>query len=99
MRKVFAIIVLLLAVVLLLPGCDDDAADYEVTFYTNEENKAEYILENEQLQLKLYGATGYFTLTDKQTGQAWESNPAGAQDDAIADPLVKYAMMSSMVLT
>ena len=53
MRKVFAIIVLLLAVVLLLPGCDDDAADYEVTFYTNEENKAEYILENEQLQLKL----------------------------------------------
>lgn len=99
MRKVFAIIVLLLAVILLLPGCDENQADYEVTFYSKEENKAEYILENDSLQLKLFGDTGYFTLTDKVTGQIWQSNPAGAEEDAAADPLTRYAMMSSLILT
>lgn len=99
MRKIITILILILAVILLLPGCDENTVDYEVIFYSKDENKAEYLLENNSLQLKLFGDTGHFTLTDKVTGQVWNSNPVGAAEDAGADPVTKYAMMSSLILT
>jgi hypothetical protein len=92
-------VLLLLILVVLLAGCQEEVVEKEVVFYSSEENEASYQLENKDLLLKMDGTTGYFELTDKNTGKVWYSNPVEAAEDTGADPSTRYAMLSSLVLT
>ena len=74
-------------------------ADAKIEFYSNEENKTGYVLENEYLKLEMDGATGYFTLTDKIGGAKWDSVPAGAEDDPRADTDSRNKMRSTLIIS
>lgn len=87
------------ALLLVLAGCKSDVADAKIEFYSNEENKTGYVLENEYLKLEMDGATGYFTLTDKIGGAKWDSVPAGAEDDPRADTDSRNKMRSTLIIS
>lgn len=87
------------AMLLLLAGCQSDGnEDVKIRFYTNEENKSSYVLENDSLKLEMDGTTGYFTLTDKVSGAQWSSIPEGAAQDPAADTDSRNKMQSTLVI-
>ncbi len=95
MKKLLIILCLLLAV--LLTGCGQEETDYEVTWYSNEENQSSYVLDNGILRLTMEGSTGYFTLEDTRSGQIWRSVPEDGMESA--DASTKNLMQSTFVLT
>ncbi len=100
MKKLWLLLPLaaVVALIVFLAGRQSDDGFFEVDYYSNEENQAQYILENEQLRLTVDGQTGYFTLEDKSSGRIWQSNPLEGTDTA-ADTNTKNTMLSTFVLT
>ncbi len=72
-------------------------SDAELYAYT--EDKKEYTLENEDLLFILDPSTTQFTVTNKETGYVWYSNPVGADSDKIAVASEKEKMQSVFLLT
>ncbi len=66
--------------------------------YSYEEEKQEYVLENENLKLVLDPATTYFTVTDKKNGKVWRSNPENAAEDPAADGENKNLLQSTLTV-
>ena len=93
------LVFLLLAGVLC--GCSKEAEekDIEIRAYKAElyEGK-EYILENDDLKFEFDPATTYFTLTQKNTGKVWYSNPVNAANDPGADAAEKRKMQSTLIV-
>ncbi len=56
-------------------------------------------LENDKLLFELDPTTTYFTLTNKETGMKWYSNPENADSDPIALPSEKDSLKSTLLLT
>ena len=56
-------------------------------------------LESDGLLFELDSATTQFKVTDKSSGMVWFSNPEGAADDAIAMPIEKNKLRSTVLLT
>lgn len=99
MRKMKLYLCLIcVALVMLFAGCQENAEDVRIEFYSNEENKTSYVLENDYLKLEMDGTTGYFALTDKSSGAQWNSVPAGAATDPMADTDAKNKMQSTLVI-
>ncbi len=61
--------------------------------------ETEYVLENDDLLFTMDAATSQFTVTVKETGKVWRSNPEGAKEDAKANPAKKGEMQSTLILT
>ncbi len=96
MKKFCLILCLLMA--MLLAGCGQEEGEFEAVWYSNEENKAEYVLENDTLRLTMEGSTSYFTLEDKRSGRIWNA-VARDQLETAADVNTKNLMQSTFVLT
>lgn len=58
----------------------------------------EYILENDDLKFEFDPATTQFTLTQKNTGKVWYSNPPEAADDPLANSAAKKSLQSTIIL-
>ncbi len=56
-------------------------------------------MESDRLLFEMDPMTTHFTVTDKETGMIWASNPAGAADDAIAMKIEKEKLRSTVLLT
>jgi hypothetical protein len=88
--------ILVLVIFLLLPDTVEEIP-LEISEFTGEET--EYVLENDYLRLVVDAKTTWFELTDKQSGKVWTSNPADADNDALALPAEKNKLKSTLVLT
>lgn len=68
-----------------------------VNAYEGEE--PEFVLENERLKFVLDASTTQFTLTVKDTGMVWHSNPTDAANDEKALTSEKNNLQSTLLLT
>lgn len=89
-------------VIRLIPKENDDSALF--TYYAYKEpdplfGVPEYVLENDKLRFELDPDTTQFTVTQKNTGRVWYSNPAGVEEDNIALVKEKNYMKSTLLLT
>lgn len=64
-----------------------------------EGEKEDIILENEQLKFVMNSSTTQFSLTVKSNGMVWHSNPQDAAQDAVALPVEKAKLQSTLLLT
>lgn len=103
----FGILVLIIAfityiVIRLIPKDEEDKTQF--VYYTYEEPeedmpKPEYVLDNDKLHFELDASTTHFTVTQKDTGRVWYSNPKDAALDSVALPKEKSYMDSTLLLT
>ncbi len=56
-------------------------------------------MENDELLFEMDGATSQFTLTDKQTGKVWQSNPENRNSDPIALSSNRDALSATLNVT
>ncbi len=56
-------------------------------------------MENDRLLFEMDTATTQFTVTDKESGQVWRSNPADAAQDPVALSLNKDTLSSTLLVT
>ncbi len=92
------LICLLFISLLLFTGCGKEEEDQKVAYYTNEENRETYVLENETLRLSVDGATSYFVLEDKRNAVTWNSVPENGAQDGEADASTRSLLQSPLVL-
>ena len=68
-----------------------------VNGYEGEEN--EFVLENDKLKFVMDAQTTQFSLTVKETGAVWYSNPPEADEDPLALVSEKEKLKSTLLLT
>ncbi len=59
----------------------------------------ELVMENDSLLFSMDPATTRFTVTEKETGRIWRSNPEDADKDPVALSLNKDTLLSTLVVT
>ncbi len=101
MKKAILIIIPIVAllIAIIFSGAQTADEEQEIIYYSSRENLASYLLENEYLKLEMAGDTGYFTLTDKNTGEVYTSVPEGASSDPMAQSSVRNTMQSPVLVT
>ncbi len=77
---------------------EEDTRVHQVVPYGYDGSTDPVILENANLKFELDPATTRFTVTDKRNGAVWESSPAGAASDPIAQPVEKNRLQSELTL-
>lgn len=77
---------------------DEDTRIHEVTPYGYDGSTEPVVLENDNLRFELDPQTTRFTVTDKRNNAVWESFPADAESDQIAQPVEKHRMQSQLTL-
>lgn len=93
------LVLLLLAGVLCGCGEEEEQKAVPVRSYDAALHEGkEYILENDDLKLEFDPATTYFTLTQKNTGKVWYSNPPEAATDPMANASARRNMQSTVVV-
>ena len=89
------ILLLILAAVVtivLWPETVEEEKIVELRGFSGEEE--EFVLENDELKFVMDAATTQFSVTVKDTGEVWYSNPAGAAEDPVAFTMEKNKMQS-----
>ena len=96
---VFVLLVLAGIGIFAILGRDTEEPEeiIQVNGYDGEEKA--YILENDKLIFSLDSSTTQFTVTMKETGQVWYSNPVDASEDALAMTIEKDKLQSTLLLT
>lgn len=64
-----------------------------------EGNEKPVILENDELRFEMDPGTSQFTITNKDNGQVWYSNPLDAENDPIAGGVNKEFLSSTITIT
>ncbi len=85
------------AVIMLMPEEVEEEKIIELRGYDGEET--EYVMENDKLKFSMDSETTQFTLTVKETGEVWYSNPQDADNDALAFVAEKSKLKSTVLLT
>ena len=67
--------------------------------YEYEGNAKSLVMENERLLFEMDPASTQFTVTDKQSGKVWYSNPQGRDADTVARGVNKEALSSTLNVT
>lgn len=77
---------------------DEHEHAYEPTIYYYEGDTKPLTMENEYLSFELDPTTTQFTLTEKNTGRVWRSNPENINGDKIANSSHKDLLNSTLVV-
>ncbi len=64
-----------------------------------EGDKKALTMENDKLLFSMDPGTTHFTVTDKATGESWESNPADASKDKVANAANKETLEATAIVT
>ena len=97
---ILAIIVAAVAVIILWPDKVVEEEIIQMRGYSGEEK--EYVMENDKFLFSMDAETTQFTVTVKETGEVWNSNPSeeGIAADTIAStPNKKSELRSTVMLT
>ena len=76
----------------------EDTRVHAVVPYGYDGSTDPVVLENDSLKFELDPATTRFTVLDKRNGAIWDSSPADAANDKIAQPVEKNRMQSELTL-
>ena len=77
---------------------DEHEHAYEPTIYYYEGDTTPLTMENEYLLFEMNPATTQFTLTEKNSGRVWRSNPENIEGDKIANSAHKDLLNSTLVV-
>ena len=94
---ILAIILVAVVVIMLWPEPIEEEKIIELKGYDGEEQ--EFVMENDDLLFTMDSETTQFTLTVKDTGKVWYSNPQDADNDALAFVAEKSKLKSTVLLT
>lgn len=94
---ILLVILIGVLVVVFYTGTEEEAQVIEVRSY--EGDSGTLVLENEYLRFEMDGNTTHFTVTDKDGGAVWYSNPEGAAQDPLATSVEKGKLQSTLLLT
>lgn len=97
--KILCAILCFILMLSLMSGCGKTEESEPAVFYSSENNRAEYTMENEYLHFRMDGETSYFVLTDKKSGEVWHSVPENGAEDPVADATMKKWLQSTMIIT
>ncbi|MCR5656558.1 MAG: hypothetical protein K6G06_03750 [Butyrivibrio sp.] len=67
--------------------------------YSYEGGEDTVVLENDKLKLEMDPVTTQFSLTVKETGKVWKSNPENAANDTVALPEEKANLQSPLIMS
>ena len=96
----FIILAIILSGVLVIAFWKDEVEEQKIIKVNGYDgDETEIILENDELLLTMDSATTQFSLTVKDSGEVWYSNPAGAAEDSLALPIEKKKLQSTVLLT
>ncbi|MBQ3028259.1 MAG: hypothetical protein IJD26_04210, partial [Lachnospiraceae bacterium] len=99
--KKFSKLLMFLLLAGVLSGCAEEVVEEELVLreYTEAEYAdVDFTLESDELLFTMDKATTQFTVTQKSTGKVWNSTPADAANDPIADSASKRLLQSPLVI-
>jgi hypothetical protein len=70
----------------------------DFSYYEHKEEASGFVLENDILRFELDPLTTWFSVTRKDSGRSWKSNPSDADADPLALSKVKNQMKSTLLL-
>lgn len=96
---VIALLIVLVAVVVIMlwPKEVEEEQIIEIRGYSGDAK--EYVMENDHLLFTMDAETTQFSITVKETGEVWYSNPQDADSDGIAFSVEKSKLKSTVLLT
>ena len=94
---ILAIIVAVILVIVFYKEAEEEKEIVKVESYAGGEDTL--VMENDRLLFEMDPTTTQFTVTDKESGMVWFSNPEGAEDDPIALKTEKNKLRSTVLLT
>lgn len=94
---ILAIILVGVLVITFWKEEEEPAEIIRVNSYAGEEEQL--VLENNSLRLTMDTVTTQFSVTDKESGMVWYSNPQGVEDDELALKNEKNKLRSTLLLT
>ncbi|WP_156036257.1 DUF5696 domain-containing protein [Butyrivibrio sp. AE3004] len=92
-------ILILAAVLFIINHKNVNDTDEAVVPYSYEGGEDTVVIENDKLKLEMDPLTTQFTVTVKETGKVWRSNPENAANDAIALPEEKANLQSPLIMS
>ena len=92
-----AALVVFVGIPLFTEDADDGSGDIEILYF--EDKPGDLTMENDRLLFTMSTGDTHFTVTDKQTGRVWYSNPQDAAQDAVAKSSYKEALNSTLLVT
>ena len=96
----FIILAIILIGVLFISFSQGEAEPEEVVRVNGYEGEeTEITLENDKLLFSMNSLTTQFSVTMKETGETWTSNPEGAAEDSAALEIEKNKLQSTVLLT
>ena len=94
---ILAIIMAVILVIVFYKEAEEEKEIVKVESYAGGEDTL--VMENDRLLFEMDPTTTQFTVTDKESGMVWSSNPEGAEDDPIALKTEKNKLRSTVLLT
>ncbi len=99
--KKFSKLLIFLLLAGMLSGCAEEVVEKEIVLREYDEEEyagVDFTLESDDLLFEMDPATTQFTVTQKSTGKVWNSNPADAANDPIADAASKRLLQSTLII-
>lgn len=94
------ILLIIIAAVLVIAFWKEEDEPAEIVKVNGYEGETEqYILENDELLFVLDAATTQFSVTVKETGKVWYSNPQDVDEDSLAMAQERNKLKSTLLLT
>jgi hypothetical protein len=98
MKRLIKLCLILMSAVLFV-GCDNSVVEEKVIqTFSYVEDKASYVLENDNIKFTLDPKTTYFQVLNKSNQSTWDSNPADAANDSFADAQSKKYLQSTLLM-
>ena len=91
------IILALAAVIVFWPETEEEEHIIPLRGYSGDAK--EYVMENDKLKFVMDAETTQFTITIKETGEVWSSNPQDVDNDNLAFTTEKSKLKSTVLLT
>ena len=96
----FIILLIIVGAVLVIALWKEEAEPIEVVRVNGYEGEARtFTLENDKIIFELDSKTTHFTVTVKDSGKVWYSNPESAGADSLATSQEKNKLRSTLILT
>lgn len=94
-----ALLIILVVVVLIMLWQEKEEEPRIIELRGYSGDATEYVMENDELKFVMDAETSQFSVTVKETGEVWYSNPQDADDDAVAFTTEKSKLKSTVLLT
>ncbi len=92
-------VLILVAVLFIINHKNASDTEEAIAPYSYDGGEDTVVIENDKLKLEMDPLTTQFSVTVKETGKVWKSNPDNAANDAIALPEEKANLQSPLIMS